>query len=286
MAVIPESLALVGAGAGIGWLVGCSGVGGGAVMTPLLYLGFGMPLPVAIGTDLWFAALTKSIATASYVRAGMVDWHVARRLAAGSLPAALACAVVLRALQPAPQDLQSLLELALGLVLALSALLIGLRALGLRGTATASLPGVPVTGPQLPLGAAAADMTAPARRHPAPLVAAGGLIGTVVMLTSVGAGALGTAAIAALHPTLPARRLVASELAHATLLAGLGGLLYGAIGLVDWAALVLLLAGSLPGSWAGTRMARRLPDHWLRGGIALLLAAVALHLLLAVPAGH
>ena len=282
MALAPETLALVGAGAGVGWLVGCSGVGGGAVMTPLLYLGFGLPLPVAVGTDLWFAALTKSSATVSYVRAGMVNWSIARRLAAGRLPAALGCAVALRALQADPARLQSVLELVLGLVLALSALLIGLRALSLHGD-TPMVPAAPATHPELPPPAAAMQVGC---AGPAPMVGAGALVGSIVMLTSVGAGALGTAAIAALHPTLPARRLVASELAHATLLAGIGGLLYGAFGLVDWPVLALLLAGSLPGSWAGTRMARRLPDHWLRSGIALLLAAVALHLLLAVPAGH
>lgn len=286
MTFAPESLALIGAGAGVGWLVGCSGVGGGAVMTPLLYLGFGMPLPLAIGTDLWFAAVTKSSATFSYIRAGMVDWRIARRLATGSLPAALACAAALRALQPDPGSLQSVLELALGMVLVLSALLIGLRVLGLLATSAAALPAVPRTSPQLPDSAATLVPAAPARTHPVPLVAAGSLVGTAVMLTSVGAGALGTAAIALLHPRLSARRLVASELAHATLLAGLGGLLYSAIGLVDWATLALLLAGSLPGSWAGTRMARRLPDRWLRSGIALLLAAAAMHLLLPASVGH
>ena len=256
----------VAAGALTGLVVGLTGVGGGALMTPLLLLLFGIAPATAVGTDLWFAALTKLAAARIHHGQGLIAWEVVRRLWAGSLPASALAILMLR----------------LGLIH-----LQGNRTLQLAIAAAVLLTavGLLVQKPLLRLGTRAGmgDRSI-AHTLQGPLtVLSGALLGFLVTLTSVGAGALGAVFLVFLYPRrLTPSGLVATDIAHAiplALFAGLGHLL---VGHVDWRLLAALLCGSVPGVILGTRLAVRMPQSILRGVLALFLAATGLRLWTAV----
>ncbi len=248
----------------VGALVGMTGVGGGALMTPLLVLAFGVSPVVAVGTDLWFAALTKSVGGIVHHQRGAVDWQVFRRLCLGSLPMVLLMLAWLHATGGDKLRQGSLLT-ALGIVLVLTALAIVFR----RNTRT---------------WGARFYKNAPDRfRRVQPLltVAAGALLGGLVTLTSVGAGALGVVMLVYLYPLrLDPVRVVGTDIVHAiplTLTAGLGHLW---LGNVDLALLLVLLTGSIPGVVVGSLLASRAPETLLRLAMAAILLFVGIKLLL------
>jgi len=246
----------------VGAIVGLTGVGGGSLMTPLLVLLFGVHPATAVGTDLLYAALTKAGGTAVHARHGSVDWRVTGRLAAGSLPAA---ALTLAAVGYFDIDRGAFAQLvsgALGAALLATAAALVFKA-RVQRFALAHLSDAWHT-----------------RRVASATVAVGALLGVLVSLSSVGAGALGVTALLFLYPTLPAVRIVGSDLAHAvplTLVAGLGHWLLGNI---DWSLLGALLAGSLPGIWLGSHFAVKVPERWLRSGLAALLVLIGTKLVI------
>src|SRR5262249_20659963 len=231
-----DSFMYVAAGLLAGLMVGLTGVGGGSLMTPLLILVFGQSPTVAVGTDLWFAAMTKVAATASFGYSRRVDWRVVGRLALGSIPGAVV-AIVGVSVASSPQLVDHFIARALGIMLAITAVCMfvhrPLRHLGLRLAATSDRL---------------------ERRQLLLTVLAGLLIGAAVTLTSVGAGALGTVALIWLYPLrLPPDRLVATDIAHAlpvTLIAGIG---HAALGHVNLSVLGCLLIGSIPGILLASR---------------------------------
>lgn len=249
---------LAAAGAVTGLVVGLTGVGGGALMTPILLLAFGVAPATAVATDLWFAAITKLAGMAIHQRGGNVDWQVVRRLWAGSIPTAVAV-VVLVALG-ARVERVGWLTTAIGLVVAVTA--VGL-----------------VAAPWLQQAARARRIAEPAgfKARQAPVtVGAGAVLGLLVSLTSVGAGALGTVMLVAVYPLrMTPHRLVATDLAHAIPLAVVAGTGYLAAGLVDGTMLASLLAGSVPAVVAGSALAQRFKPAWLRIALALVLLASA-----------
>lgn len=247
----------------VGALVGMTGVGGGALMTPLLVLGFGISPVVAVGTDLWFAAITKSVGGLLHHQRGGVDWQVFRRLCLGSLPAAVAMLLWLH-YSGGEKLREGGLLTALGVVLVLTALAIVFR----RSTRA---------------WGARIYNNAPARfsrAQPALTVAAGVVLGVLVTLTSVGAGALGVVMLVYLYPLrLDPVRVVGTDIVHAiplTLTAGLGHLW---LGNVDLSLLGMLLLGSIPGIVAGSLLASRVPETVLRTAIAIILTVVGVKLL-------
>lgn len=251
------TLAALGLFAGI--LIGATGVGAGSLMTPMLIGLFRLPLPAAIGTDLWFAAITKSGGALAHWRHGQVERGVVLRMLAGSLPASLLTLLGMHALG-LDKSAFRLLGTSLGVALLLTALLIALR--GLCAAWAQRLQ---------------ARLSARLRARLDMLL--GGLLGVLVTLSSVGAGAIGSTCIAMLHPRLPARRLVGTDIAHAvplTLLAGIG---HAALGDVRWHVLAALLVGSVPGIWLGARLCRVLPERVARGLLATTLLAAGLRLL-------
>jgi len=243
----------------VGAIVGITGVGGGALMTPILVLMFGVAPTTAVGTDLLYASVTKAFGTAVHHRAGTVDWQVVRRLALGSLPAA---ALTLGWMHVAHmgQVRSGLITFTLGLALIVTALGILFK------------EPIHSLGTRLRLG----DSERFKAMQPAMTVACGVLLGTMVTLTSVGAGALGTAMLVYLYPLrLSAGRLVGTDLAHAiplTLIAGMGHL---ALGNVDLNLMLNLLAGSIPGVLVGSYVSTRAPVGILRTAIAFVLLFVA-----------
>jgi uncharacterized membrane protein YfcA len=260
-----HDFALIFAGFAVGLIVGLTGVGGGSLMTPLLIFGFGIKPYLAIGTDLLFAAFTKMGGTVSLSRQRIVPWRLVGALSMGSIPAALATLCVLHRLGPADPDVQKTMTLALGLALLLTALSTLYKA---------------VRGKQVPRHLADAQLlAATSPRHWSLPLVFGAVIGTLVTLTSVGAGAIGVTALMLLYPLLPLPRIVAADIAYAvplTLVAGLG---HASLGSVDWPLLAKLLAGSLPGIWLGSQLVHKTPDRIIRSLLSVLLAYAGVKLI-------
>jgi uncharacterized membrane protein YfcA len=248
-------LPLVAAGFGVGMLVGLTGVGGGALMTPLLISSFGVSAQVAVGTDLLYASITKTAGGWRHHVADHVDWPVVLRLAAGSLPAAAILLLVMRFL---PVDTVALAHwIRMGLVVALP----------ISGVAIVAYPWFTRSSPR--------DDEGDVPPRTLPTVLFGVVLGLLVTLTSVGAGAIGVTVLAALYPMLPAKRLVGTDIAHAVPLTLLGGLGHLGLGNVDTSLLLALLCGSIPGILAGARLAGMVPDRLLRPLLAITLCYAA-----------
>ena len=239
----------------VGTLVGFTGVGGGSLMTPLLVLVFGIHATTAVGTDLLYAAATKTVGTVVHGSKGGVDWGIVGRLAAGSVPATGLTLLFVSHLGKSAGATHGLITTVLGVALILTAISILFRGKIVAFFARRAGPANPArtTGLTVLLGAA---------------------LGVLVSLSSVGAGAIGVTVLLILYPALPARRLVGTDIAHAvplTLLAGLGHWLMGSI---DWSLLVSLLVGSIPGVIVGSLLASWAPDKVLRPVLASTLALV------------
>ena len=247
-------------GFGVGTLIGMTGMGGGALMTPVLILLFGIPPLTAVGTDLLFASATKTAGTCMHGFRHTIEWRVVGRLALGSIPATIATIIVLSLLGVEGTTAQVLVNNALAGVLLFTALVLIFR----RRLFALYLSHVG----QLP----------EARTRMLTIVT-GALLGFLVSITSVGAGALGVTVLILLYPHLTMARIVGSDIAHAvplTLLAGLGHWWLGAI---DLPLLSVLLVGSLPGIVVGSYYAPRLPETVLRYVIAMTLILVGTLLL-------
>jgi uncharacterized membrane protein YfcA len=247
----------------VGLLVGATGVGGGSLMTPLLVLLMGVAPATAVGTDLLYASLTKTGGAWAHGRRKNIDWRICGLLATGSLPAAGAMLLVLHSLSVDPDHYARLLKQCLGGALVISAFALLLKdrlhALALRRSAKRA---------QSP------------DRSPIATVITGAVVGALVTATSVGAGALGVAALLFVYPGLAAARIVGTDIAHAvplTLVAGLG---HASLGGVDLTLLGNLLIGSLPGVYVGSQLSRALPERWLRVALAAVLILVASRLFL------
>ncbi len=260
-----HDVAFIFAGFIVGLVVGLTGVGGGSLMTPILIFFFGVKPHLAVGTDLLFAAFTKLGGTVRLARARVIDWRIVGNLSAGSIPAALITLYVLHRVGPANPAVQSLMTSTLGAALLL--------------TAAATLYKA-VRGKALPATLVAGQETAAATpRHWSLPLLLGALVGTLVTLTSVGAGAIGVSVLLIVYPLLPLPRIVAADIAYAvplTLVAGLG---HASLGSVDWSLLTLLLAGSLPGIWLGTHLMHRINERVVRSALSVLLAWAGLKLI-------
>jgi uncharacterized membrane protein YfcA len=260
-----HDLAFVLAGFAVGLVVGLTGVGGGSLMTPILIFFFGVKPYLAVGTDLLFAAFTKMGGTIKLARARLVDWRIVLHLCAGSIPAALITLYILHRLGPTSPAVQSVMTSTLGCALLLTAAATLYKAI--RGKAT-------------PLRLVKGQEAAAVRpRHWSLPLLFGAVIGCLVTLTSVGAGAIGVTVLMVLYPLLPLPRIVAADIAYAvplTLVAGLG---HASLGSVDWPLLAKLLAGSLPGIWIGSHLMARTPERVIRSLLSLLLAYAGVKLI-------
>ncbi len=248
-------------GLAVGVLVGMTGVGGGSLMTPLLILLFGIHPATAVGTDLLYAAATKTGGTLFHGFAKTIEWRVVARLALGSVPMTIVTLLVLSVVDIKGSQAQQIITTVLALALfATAAVLIFHRRI-------------------LALYAARIGELSP-RRTAILTTVVGAVLGVLVSITSVGAGALGVTALIALYPRYAVVRIVGSDIAHAvplTLFAGIG---HWYLGSVDFGLLGSLLVGSLPGILIGSYIAGRVPDAVLRMILALTLLIVATRLVL------
>jgi uncharacterized protein len=246
----------VASGFGVGLLVGLTGVGGGSLMTPLLILLFGIHPTTAVGTDLLYAAATKTGGSVVHGWARSVHWPAVLRLACGSIPASALTLLVLWKLDLRSDAERNLVNLVLCFALIVTATSLVFRKsimeryrrrmeqVSERTTVIATI----ITGV---------------------------VLGVLVSISSVGAGAVGVTVLLLLYPRLPMATIVGSDIAHAvplTLVAGIGHWLLGS---VDWHLMGVLLLGSLPGIIIGSYSATRVPETVLRVALASVLVVVA-----------
>ncbi len=251
------------AGFSVGMLVGLTGIGGGAIMTPLLVLGFNVPPLTAVSTDLLFASVTKISGIINYLKHDLVKWPIVLRLLAGSIPSTLA---TLWALQtwPALAELDHILIGLLGFTLILTAVAMFFRQHF-------------ITWRESKLQA---NQISILDTHTGSLTIFTGLIiGVLVTLTSVGAGALGTVALIILYPKLPLKNIIASELMHAIVLAITASSGHTNMGHIDWTLLSYLVIGSIPGSFCGSRLGINIDPKWVRYILSVILFIIGAFLL-------
>jgi uncharacterized protein len=249
----------------VGALVGVTGVGGGSLMTPILIVLFGVSPATAVGTDLLFAAATKTVGSLVHGFNRTIDWRLVRRLATGSIPTTALALIVLSWLDiragGAHQIVTAVLSIAL--LLTAGALIARNKIFSIYSQRLANLSDRSI-----------AQLT----------IAMGAVLGILVSFSSVGAGAIGVTALVLLYPRIRIAQIVGSDIAHAvplTLIAGLG---YGVMGSVDLHTLVSLLTGSLPGIFVGSSISARVPDTALRYLLAAVLIVVGSKLLIDVSA--
>jgi uncharacterized membrane protein YfcA len=260
IALVGLSPAYIVSGLMVGILVGLTGVGGGSLMTPLLVLAFGFHPSTAVGTDLLFAAVTKTVGTTIHHAGKTVDWRIVGRLALGSIPATILTLILIGHLGTTSKAATSLISLVLGVALLLSAvsLLVKDRVLAIAVK----------RNPDFGLNTSV-WLT----------VLVGFVVGVVVSISSVGAGALGTIALLFLYPRLPVVRIVGSDIAHAvplTLIAGIG---HWYLGAVNFRLLESLLIGSIPGILIGSYGARYVSEVWLKPALSAVLILVGIKML-------
>jgi len=239
----------------VGGLVGFTGVGGGSLMTPILILVFGIHPATAVGTDLLYASITKTGGSFVHGYNKTIDWRVVGRLALGSVPATALTVFVLYELKIDSRATQALITDVLGFALLFTALSLLFRKPLMRWYGAR----VPEINPVL-----VRNLT----------ILTGVVLGVLVTLSSVGAGAIGVMALVMLYPKMDARRIVGSDIAHAvplTLIAGIG---HSFLGSIDWHILTSLLVGSIPAIVVASIASARMSDTTVRVALALVLLLV------------
>jgi uncharacterized membrane protein YfcA len=255
------SITYILSGFAVGLLVGMTGVGGGSLMTPLLTLLFGVNPSVAVGTDLAFASITKSAGTVTHRLGGTVQWPIVGRLCLGALPAALLATLALQTVGPLNASIGKVIKTTVAV-----SVLLTVVAILFRGKMVAWLA-----------------------RHPQyqlkgrPLVIAtivcGAVLGTLVTVSSIGAGAIGATLLVMLYPKLTPAEVAGTDIAYAVPLTAIAAVGHWWLGSINWTLLLTLLVGSLPGITLGSWAARAVPEGFLRGLLAMTLTAVAVKLL-------
>jgi uncharacterized membrane protein YfcA len=253
-------LSYIVAGFAVGTLVGLTGVGGGSLMTPLLTLLFGVAPGVAVGTDLAFASVTKVAGTAAHRSRGNVQWHVVRRLCLGALPAAVLATLALKKFGALTPEIGQFIRYSIAGSVALTVIALLFRA---------RMQNWVIAHPEKQLqGKSLAAAT----------VVSGILLGTLVTVSSIGAGAVGATLLVLLYPRLSPAEIAGTDIAYAVPLTAIAAFGHWWLGSIDWMLLLTLLVGSIPGITIGSLAARRVPEKLLRALLALTLTTVAIKL--------
>jgi len=267
------SLAYTISGFAVGLLVGITGVGGGSLMTPLLVFLFGFNPAVAVGTDLLFAAITKTGGVwVHHGKHGSVDWRIVRWMALGSIPFALITLFVLKHFMAIGKETTGVITFTLGIALILTAVALFVRSFLLNRASKLKPIDDQHSNP---------SNTARFKHFQIPAtVLIGAILGVLVTLSSVGAGALGTVALLFLYPKMTTLKIVGTDLAHAIPLTAVAGIGHLSLGNVDLILLGSLLIGSLPGIWLGSHLSAKIPERFLRPVLASILLLIGLKFVL------
>ncbi|MDE2430114.1 MAG: sulfite exporter TauE/SafE family protein [Burkholderiales bacterium] len=251
------TLTYVFSGFAVGALVGLTGVGGGSLMTPLLTLLFGVSPTVAVGTDLAFASITKATGTFTHRLRGTVEWKVVRLLCYGALPAAVCATLSLKYFGSLNKEIGQVIRysIAVSVLLTVIALLFKSKMMAwLNRHPEKQLQGKPL-----------AFAT----------ILAGALLGTLVTISSIGAGAIGATLLVMLYPRMSSAHIAGTDIAYAVPLTAIAAFGHWWLGSINWELLGTLLIGSLPGITLGSMAARAVPEKFLRGLLATTLTLVA-----------
>lgn len=250
-------LSFVASGFAVGLLVGMTGVGGGSLMTPLLTLLFGVSPAVAVGTDLAFASLTKGVGTFTHRLRGTVHWEIVRRLCLGALPAALLASYSLKHFGTLNKEIGQIIRymIAGSVMLTVVAILFRRKMLAWIN----AHPERQLQGDTLVWAT----------------IISGAVLGTLVTISSIGAGAIGATLLVMLYPRLTPAEVAGTDIAYAVPLTAIAAVGHWWLGSIDWSLLLTLLAGSVPGITIGSYAARAVPERLLRGLLAFTLVAVA-----------
>jgi len=255
-------LMVVAFGLGVGILIGLTGIGGGSLMTPLLVLFAGVPPVVAIGTDVAYGAVTKTLGGWRHVRQGTVDLGVSKWLAVGSVPGALLGVLLLDRLHAAyGKSFDPTLLIAIATALLIVSLTILGRALFMPKLVARETHAIVQT-----------------RRTKITAVSLGAFLGLILGVTSVGSGALIGLGLILVFKLTP-HRVVGTDVFHAAILLWAAGLAHIASGNVDFLLMATILAGSLPGVLIGTALITHVPASGLRPALGCVLLGSALGVL-------
>jgi uncharacterized membrane protein YfcA len=238
----------------VGLLVGLTGVGGGSLMTPILVLFFHIKPALAVGTDLLYASVTKSVGIFAHGKLGNIDWKIVKRLMVGSIPASILTTYYLRQIDVASTGAVDIIKFYLGIALLLTSIAVIFRPYLIEKSKVTLL-----------------------KKDSAISIATiilGLILGGLVTLTSVGAGALGVTALLLIYPKIGITKIVGTDIAHAvplTLVAGIG---HASLGTVDYSLLGVLLIGSIPGIYIGSHLSSKVSEQSVRYVLALILIYV------------
>lgn len=250
----------------VGFIVGMTGVGGGSLMTPILVLLFSVKPALAVGTDLLYASITKGGGIFVHQRNGTIKWQVVGLLAVGSVPGSVITVGLLQQLTARGLNYDGVMTTTLGIALILTSLAIVGKGRLIRFAQQERF----------------ATLRGLHSRYQRPMtMVAGAILGVLVTLSSVGAGAVGAVMLFFLYPRAPAKQIVGTDLAHAVPLTAIAGLGHAHLGTVDYDLLAYLLLGSLPGIFIGTNIGIKLPDYVVRPALAGMLMMIGLRF--AVP---
>ena len=254
-------LTYIVSGFAVGLLVGMTGVGGGSLMTPLLTLLFGVPPSVAVGTDLAFASITKTAGTFTHRLRGTVHWDIVKLLCMGALPAAVVATLALNHFGTLNAEIGQLIRYSIA-----GSVMLTVVALVFKGKMLAWINAKPERQLQ---GRALASAT----------IISGAVLGILVTVSSIGAGAIGATLLVMLYPRLSSAEVAGTDIAYAVPLTAIAALGHWWLGSINWELLAMLLIGSVPGITLGSWVARAVPERFLRGLLAMTLTGVAAKLI-------
>ena len=255
------TLSYIVSGFAVGLLVGMTGVGGGSLMTPLLTLLFGVPPSVAVGTDLAFASITKSAGTLTHRLRGTIRWDIVKRLCMGALPAAVVSTLALKSFGTLSPEIGQIIRYSIA-----GSVLLTVVALIFKGRMLAWINAHP-------------EKQLQGNKLAAATIISGAVLGVLVTVSSIGAGAIGATLLVMLYPRMSSAEVAGTDIAYAVPLTAIAALGHWWLGSIHWELLASLLVGSLPGITLGSWVARSVPEKFLRVLLAMTLTGVAVKLI-------
>ena len=255
------TLSYIVSGFAVGLLVGMTGVGGGSLMTPLLTLLFGVPPSVAVGTDLAFASITKSAGTLTHRLRGTIRWDIVKRLCIGALPAAVVSTLALKSFGTLSPEIGQIIRYSIA-----GSVLLTVVALVFKSRMLAWINAHP-------------EKQLQGNKLAAATILSGAVLGTLVTISSIGAGAIGATLLVMLYPRMSSAEVAGTDIAYAVPLTAIAALGHWWLGSIHWELLASLLVGSLPGITIGSWVARSVPEKFLRVLLAMTLTGVAVKLI-------